>query len=82
MSDVRYLRGQARRTRMTLTAQLKLMTDTTNTHLAECGRCTTAGEDYYKRCEFGWMLAKEETRARNKLAFYDMEHENRQERLW
>lgn len=34
-------------------------------HVKVCAQCTRAGRLPDKRCDYGWALAKDETRARN-----------------
>lgn len=82
MDSAARLRGQARRTRQLLTAQLQEIEDRQRDHLARCPQCGHAGDNYYRRCESGWEIIKQYTRAKNTLLKYDENHSSQQGELF
>ena len=82
MSSVSRLRGQARRSRQALTAAHRQAQAIVREHIQDCPRCKTAGADVFKRCDWGWELAKVELRAQRKVEHYDIDHEDKQGGLW
>lgn len=81
MPDGQGDRGQARRTRIRLNASIASAARLIADHKQTCSRCVRAGADLFKRCDYGWELAKIELRAIRAKEYYEMDHPDLQERL-
>ena len=44
-------------------AELQAVNVRTARHITGCGQCVRAGQDFAKRCDAGWELAKAQKRA-------------------